>query len=330
MKNTFKRIPGLSGDRESSYLGKQRNVIFMITASALFILNILSVFTQPLLPVSMTSAVLTALVALLLCICYTLRRIPLRWALALLLIVAQLQNVVECVSYALHYTPELDLYIIADILTSILLVMASLVSYLRYSPTIVSALSLLTYCVILVEVSSPLLSGLFPFYLFILVAVILYDSLAVRTTLLIDEERANMTDEFTAFIQESGLTLDDIKGYSSLSRNFGASTEEVREILETMKPATRKNLLSSVSALLREDKSSTNQLRKVFPTFSETQLAIAQLIIQDEKLPEISRKLGKSESNISAQRSMIRNKLSLGPGDNLRMALLDALEKSVK
>ena len=158
-------------------------------------------------------------------------------------------------------------------------------------------------------------------------AVIIYDSLAARTTLLIDEEKVNLTDEFTAFIKATGLSRDDIKGYASLSKNFGSSTDQAREILMSMRPMAQQNLVASVKAMLREEDSDRHLLHKVFPSFTETQLSIAQLILQDKKQAEICRKLGKSENNISTQRSNIRSKMNLSPNDNLREALQKAVQE---
>ncbi|MBR1509569.1 MAG: hypothetical protein IJ623_02825 [Bacteroidales bacterium] len=312
----------LSGDREQSLLGKERFIIFMITSIALIVINIVSVFTQPLEAAARISAIVEVVVAALLVGMYFWGKIHLRAALTTLLIVAQLQNVVEIFTYAHHYSAGLDQYFITDFLTSILLVMTALVTYLRYSPTVLAALSLFSYTYVLLNVESALLSNLFVIYLFILVAVILYDSIATRTTLLIDEEKVNLTEEFTAFMKATGISRDDIKGYSSLSRNFGASTEQAREILMSMKPWAQHNLVSSVDAMLREEMSDRTFLKKVFPGFTETQISIAQLIIQGKRQTEICLRLGKSESNISAQRSNMRSKLELRPEDNLHEALI--------
>lgn len=318
---------GLSGDRESSLLGKQRFIIFIITAFALLALNVFSFFTQPLHTEAFISAVITAALTAVVVFSYFYWKIPLRWALTSVVLLAAIQNLTEVITYCLNYTPEVDLYIISDLLMSILLVMTALVSYLRFSPSIVSALSIFSYVFVLVMVDSELLSGLFPVFLFILVAVIIYDSLAARTTLLIDEEKVNLTDEFTAFIKATGLSRDDIKGYSSLSKNFGSSTDQAREILMSMRPIAQHNLVTSVKAMLLEEASDRHLLSKVFPSFTETQLSIAHLILQDKKQAEICRKLGKSENNISTQRSNIRSKMNLSPDDNLKEALQKAVQE---
>ncbi len=327
-KNNFiDWLLGLSGDRETSLLGKQRFVVFLFTDVALIVLNTLSIFTQPLEKPAIISAIFISVVSALLMILYFMRMLPLRGAITLLLVIAQAQNVVEMVTYSYHYSEPIQQFIITDILTSLLLVMTAFLAYLHFSPTIVSVLSIFSYAFVLFKVNSPLLEGLFPVYLFILVTIILYDSLVARTVFYIDEEKVELTDEFTAFIQASGLSRDDIKGYSALSRNYGTSTASTREILMTMKPRAQQNLMESVMAVLREENSDRNILHKIFPSFTETQLSIAQLIIQDKKLSEICMRLGKSENNISAQRSNIRAKLNLSPEDNLRDALVNAVEQ---
>ena len=73
------------------------------------------------------------------------------------------------------------------------------------------------------------------------------------------------------------------------------------------------NELHSVATTLREADADRSALRRIFPEFSETQLSIAQLIIQGKRTSEICRLLDKSESNITAQRTHIRTKMASAP-----------------
>ena len=326
-KSVLSWLMSLSGDREQSLLGRQRFVIFIITAIAVITFNVLSLFYQPLTPVARIFAIVVSSLAADLIAAYFLGLLHLRANLTILLVIAQLQNVIELVTYAQVYTPELDIYIITDVMISILILMAALVSFLRYSPSVVAVLSLLSYARVIYVVDSELLSGLFVIYFFILAGVIIYDSLAVHTMLLIDEEKMNLTEEFTAFIKATGLSREDIKGYASLSRNLGASTEQARGILMSMRPWAQHNLISSVEAMLKEVDSDRVFLKKVFPTLTETQLSIVQLIIMGKKQKEICLRLGKTASNVSAQRSLIRSKLGLSSADNLRTCLLSAVQQ---
>ena len=85
------------------------------------------------------------------------------------------------------------------------------------------------------------------------------------------------------------------------------------------------NELHSVATTLREADADRSALRRIFPEFSETQLSIAQLIIQGKRTSEICRLLDKSESNITAQRTHIRTKMGLRSEENLRESLLCAV-----
>ena len=75
-----------------------------------------------------------------------------------------------------------------------------------------------------------------------------------------------------------------------------------------------------------QNESSKELLVAVFPQFTPSQIAISQLILQDKKLSEICRSLGKTENNVSSQRSKIRTILELGPEDSLKEALQERLD----
>lgn len=249
-------------------MARQRSIIFIVTTVALCAFNVVSLFTQPLFPVAQVSAVLTAGTATVLFVVWCFRKVPPFKGLAAVLLLSLGQNIVEYVSYVQHYEAAFDIPLIVDILTTILLVMAALVSYLRYVPLLIASLSLLSYVYLLIRTDSPLLTAIFPVYVFILVAVIVYDSLTGH-----------------------------------------------------------KNMLDSMVAMLRRDDADRRALNRRFPEFSETQLSIASLIIQDKTVPEICNALGKTEGNVTVQRSRIRSKLGLRPEDNLREALLRAISE---
>lgn len=247
-------------------MGKQRSVIFLVTTGVLCSLNVLSLFTQPLTPVARVSAVATAAAAAILLLAWCFRKSLLRRGLAAVLMLSLGQNIVESVSYVQHYASAFDPFIVTDILTSLLMVMAALVAFLRYTPTILSALSVLTIIYVVFKADSPLLWAIFPVYVLILITVIIYDSLAAQ-----------------------------------------------------------RNVLHSVATTLREGDADRSALRRIFPEFSETQLSIAQLIIQGKRTSEICRLLDKTEGNITAQRTHIRTKMGLRPEENLRESLLGAV-----
>ena len=87
----------------------------------------------------------------------------------------------------------------------------------------------------------------------------------------------------------------------------------------------RENIVGGVLAVKAQNDSSREQLLTVFPELTPSQISIAQLILQDKKLTEICRILGKTENNVSAQRSKIRSVLGLAPETQLKDALEERL-----
>ena len=103
-------------------------------------------------------------------------------------------------------------------------------------------------------------------------------------------------------------------------------TEKTRLILNNMDDRVRDKIVGGVLAVKAQKESARAILEKVFPDFTPTQISIAQLILQDKKLTEICRTLGKTENNISAQRSKIRSTLGIESEVSLKEALQERLD----
>ena len=71
-------------------------------------------------------------------------------------------------------------------------------------------------------------------------------------------------------------------------------------------------------------------LSEVFPELTPSEIEICRLVILGKTLKEVCEILGKSESNITCQRSNIRKKIGLKPSDNLRQVLTTQFEKNGK
>ena len=68
-------------------------------------------------------------------------------------------------------------------------------------------------------------------------------------------------------------------------------------------------------------------IAEAFPELSVSETEICRLILQGKKQSEICAILGKTQGNITSQRTHIRAKLNLKPKDNLGEALLKRLKE---
>jgi len=103
-------------------------------------------------------------------------------------------------------------------------------------------------------------------------------------------------------------------------------SEGMRELLSRMDPSIRARLVGGLSAIRQEEDASRKSIMAAFPMLTPAQVTICQLILQDKKLAEICKITGKSEGNITSQRSRIRSILELGPDDVLKDVLSERLK----
>jgi len=221
---------------------------------------------------------------------------------------------------------DISALLIQDSFLSLLLIMISIVANLKYCPAIISVLSLVTYFVCYFLTRMPVLLNFLPVYLVVLVGVILYDTYAMRGAQLLEAENFHLKEELAEFMAVTGLSLADIREITQLSKGSARNVEKTRFLLNKMDARVRENIVGGVLAVKAQNESSKELLMAVFPQFTPSQIAISQLILQDKKLSEICRSLGKTENNVSSQRSKIRTILELGPEDSLKDALQERLD----
>ncbi len=307
--------------RENTIIGRQRLVLFEVVAIMSIILTISSFFLHPKSGLLLAIDIFTLVITIVLLLLYDTHRLSIRWSATALYVLLQIELSMQKIFCATQQTPETAGLILQASFLSLLLVTVSIVSFLKYSPTIISGLSIITFVFCLFIFPSPILKTFSPVYLVVLVGFIVYDLTASRPLLDMGKGERSMNDEFLEFMHATGLTEDDIRSVTKLSRNNADMTEKTRNLLSLMNSRARNNIVESVISLKAESESTREILMEAFPMLTPSQITICQLILQDKKLSEICASLGKNESNISSQRSRIRMALELNPEDNLKEAL---------
>ena len=312
--------------RENTILGRQRLVLFEAVGVISVILTIISFFTLPRNGLIRVVDVGTIIITIALLVLYNTHRLSVRWAATSLYILIQLELSMQLIYFSTLQTLESAALIIQGSFLSLLLISISLVSFLRYSPSIISILSLLTFSFCYIIFPNAVITAFAPIYLVVLLGAILYDFSATRPLLMMDAYQRHQGDEYLEFLYATGLTHEDVKNITKLSRNNADQTERTRNLLSLMNSRARKNIMDSVLLMKTENENSRELLLRVFPALTPSQISICQLVLQGKKLSDICITMGKSESNISSQRSRIRTALELKPEDNLKDVLEERIE----
>lgn len=307
--------------RENTVLGRQRLVFFEVTALCSIALTVATLFYQPKSEIVLAIDAVCVAVTLGLLILYTHHYLNVSEVSNILYILLQVEICAQMLYLCADGSGDTAALVLQDAFLSLLLIMISIVACLRYTPIIISVLSLLTYVACMVITHSATLGNFLPIYLVVLVGVVIYESVASANARHLQAENQQIKKELFDFMRITGLSLDDMKGITSLSEGSAAKKEKTRELLNQMDARVRDNIVGGVLAVKAQNDSSRETLMAAFSNLTPTQISICQLILQDKKLSEICRILGKTENNISAQRSKIRASLELSPQQQLKEAL---------
>jgi DNA-binding CsgD family transcriptional regulator len=176
---------------------------------------------------------------------------------------------------------------------------------------------------------SPILETFLPVYMVVLIGVIIYDVYSVHAAFNLEADNHNLRHEISAVYHDTGLNSESIRAITQLCREKGKA-EGMREILSRMDPSVKARLVNGLAAIRQEDESSRKNISAAFPMLTPMQVTICQMVLQDMKLTEICRITGKSEGNITSQRSRIRAILELKSDEVLKDVLQERLKAYIE
>lgn len=312
--------------RENNTLGRQRLILFEFTV----LLCLIQVFFVGVLhdqvPMLLAADMAIMIMSLALLAMYIFHQINIRTASTILYVCLQVLNCAQMVMHVVEREQDAESLVLQHVFLGMLLILIAIVSYLKYSPAIISALSFLSFMFCVWQLPGGHLMAFIPVFVLALVGVIVYDLIASHGAMHLQAENLQMKREVYDFMKVTGLSLDDLKEITNLSKHPSAQTERTLALLSSMDARARNNLVGSVMAVKNQIDTSRETLMAAFPNLTATQISICQLILQDYKQADLCRALGKTESNISAQRSRIRSMLDLSPEEQLKDALQERLD----
>lgn len=311
--------------RESTIIGRQRLVFFLAVSVMSIVLTLSSFALHPKTPALTFVDISTVIITALLMFLYFKEKINIRLSITAVFILLQLELSAQKITFATIGTAEASALILQASFLSLLLITISLVCFLKYSPTIISTISIFTYMLCLTIDSNIVLKTFLPVYLVVLIGAIFYDLFTIRAVMNLEVENTNLRQEIMEFFYATGLDEDSLTAIARISRESGKS-EGMRELLSRMDPGIRARLVGGLSAIRQEEDASRKSIMAAFPMLTPAQVTICQLILQDKKLAEICKITGKSEGNITSQRSRIRSILELGPDEVLKDVLSERLK----
>jgi DNA-binding CsgD family transcriptional regulator len=198
----------------------------------------------------------------------------------------------------------------------------ALMTYIRVLPLVLGGLSILSYGLCCLFTGDGALCGMFPIFLACFAVVSVGGHNLSGSVDELEQEKREMKESEQKILNLMELDRSQLSAYIALAREKGLSADETGTMLDLVGKKARENIQDNVSYYFRQRGIEYENLQTRLPQLSRSEIEICELILKEKKLKEILRILGKSESNVTSQRTNIRRKLGLSPSEDLRDALL--------
>lgn len=307
---------------ETSHFAKQQMITFLLYSFTIVVglaVNLTGLSgPQKALPLALNTVLFCTILSLL--VIHWLGRISMRHTFSSLTVVVQLFTCTEMIICALSPT-EYNLMLIVGNMTLLAAnVMFSLIAYLKNIPLILGGVSMLTYIACAVITDDENLKNFSVLYLAMFAAVTVLGNLLVNNIRKLNEENSELKHDEEEILNVLMMGKEQVMAYVRLSKRR-CEAPETKTLLGLLDDKARSNIIRNVTEAVAFMEMERNSLNSVFPELSPSEIEICRLVIMGKSLSEVCAVLGKSESNITCQRSNIRKKLGLKPSDNLKKVL---------
>ncbi|MFQ7198181.1 MAG: helix-turn-helix transcriptional regulator [Bacteroides uniformis] len=301
----------------------QRFSVFLYGSIILFIgipLNLLG-FTGPTDRIYFWMNTSNLIIGIIIFILYCYKRLKLKVALSAILIVTQLEILGEMLNCAFNPSTYHMQLIVGNLVLSGVLIMLSVVAYLRFVPIIlcIICMSMYTLCILITDSLS--LKNFYILYLLVFATICVLGERLIYVVKKLQQENRNLKQDEAELLHILRMNKQQVKAYVEFSKKDKPTSEDTERLLELIGERSQRNIINTVSCYLTEKQTEIDQIAKAFPELTASEHEICRLILQGKKLGEICEILGKTENNVTAHRGHIRKKLGLTPQENLKKAL---------
>lgn len=277
--------------------------------------------SQELVPLTMSAIHLgICLIALFL---FLTRRLTVPAAFSLVALVAQVTIVGRFAYFATVRPDHFLQLIILNQVTSLLAIVFLVMSFVKYTPFIIAAISLSSFGSIAVYLNEPSLWKSFSFFVLVKCLLCVLGELLRRNVQSVQTENTALQHREAALLRAIRLNPREIEGYLRMSRSSSPTGEEVDRLFEMLKPTSQQNLINAVRIHLKQHLMEECELDTVFSGLTKSEIEVATLILQGKKRSEICQLLNKKENNIDVVRTHIRRKLGVQKEEDLQEFLTE-------
>lgn len=261
------------------------------------------------------------------------RKFSLNTIFPLLCICSQIVTSVEMFYLAEDPTLLNQMLIVGNMVLLSLMLFISIFSYKIYLPYIITFVSLVTYVCCCFLCDSTAMYNMCTLFIVLFLAIMILSAHLLMNIQNLHRENTTLHKEQDSILSLFDMDKQQINAFIHLAKQKGLSVYQTDQLLDLFfvgnNEEAKENLYRNLFEYFHRKNISVNALRICLPMLTNSELEICQLIIEGHKTGKICQMLEKTESNITCQRSKIRNKLGLQPKDDLKEALLAKLAATI-
>ena len=321
------KVSAFLRSRAENTIGRHRIIVYSL--HSILVVTVISLQfmglggSQETLPQTMSGIHLaTCLLSLSL---YLTRRLTLSKAFSLVGLVAQCTIAVRflyCATVRPYHFLQL---ILINQTTSLLAIFFLVMSFVRFTPFIVSIISVTSYGCVASYLHEPALWQLFGFFLFVQFFLCVLGELLQHNVMSVSKENTELHHRETTLMRAVRLNKREIEAYLRMSSNDHPSPEDTDRLFSMLKPKSQRNLVNAVRLHLKNHLMDNCDLARRFPCLTKSETDVCRLILAGKKRSEISLLLDKTENNVDVTRYHIRKKLNVPQEEDLRQHLVALL-----
>ena len=321
------KVSAFLRSRAENTIGRHRIIVYSL--HSILVVTVISlqfmglVGSQETLPQTMSGIHLaTCLLSLSL---YLTRRLTLSKAFSLVVLVAQCTIAVRFFYFATVRPYHFLQLILINQTTSLLAIFFLVMSFVRFTPFIVSIISVTSYGCVASYLHEPALWQLFGFFLFVQFFLCVLGELLQHNVMSVSKENTELHHRETTLMRAVRLNKREIEAYLRMSSNDHPSPEDTDRLFSMLKPKSQRNLVNAVRLHLKNHLMDDCDLARRFPCLTKSETDVCRLILAGKKRSEISLLLDKTENNVDVTRYHIRKKLNVPQEEDLRQHLVALL-----
>ena len=323
----LEKVKNFLNSRSKTTVERHQIIVYLLHSSIVVIVIAMQLMglggSQEAVPQAMSVVHLTAcLTALSL---FFARRVSAPMALSMVALVSQATIVCRFVYFS-HVRPEHFLQlIILNQMVSLMAVVLLVMCFVRYTPFVIAAISLVAYGSVTAYLKEPALWKIFGFFLGVEFLLCVLGELLRRNVYHVQTENTHLHHRETALMHAVRLNEGEIEAYLRMCSNDRPSLEDTDRLFAMLKPTSQRNLINAVRLHLRSHLMDDCDLAHCFPTLTKSEVDVCNLILQGKKRGEICRILDKTEKNVDVVRTHVRKKLNVPTDQDLHKFLFNLL-----